>query len=128
MTRGGFVRDRTALAAALALAAGCSVETAPVPLVPRGSDDGGATTREACLPGDAPRRGPGDECVCDADCSTGTCRGGICCAGNACGGKRPAGATCTRAEQCQSDFCADGVCCNVACTGPCVSCNQPGSP
>jgi thrombospondin type 1 repeat protein len=123
-----FVRDRTALAVALALAAGCSVEASPAPLVVQGADDGGAVAGEKCLASNAPRRGPGDECACDTDCSTGTCRGGVCCAGNACGGKRPAGARCTTAEQCQSSFCADGVCCNVACTGPCVSCNEPDSP
>ena len=29
-------------------------------------------------------------------------------------------------SECKSTFCADGVCCNVACKGPCVSCDQQG--
>ena len=36
------------------------------------------------------------------------------------------GRPCTAAADCPAGFCADGVCCNLACTGPCVSCNQPG--
>ncbi len=59
-------------------------------------------------------------CSSDADCAPNVkCVNGSC-------GKRPAGGLCTAANECASGFCADGVCCNVACTGPCVSCNQSG--
>ena len=43
-------------------------------------------------------------------------------------GKLQTTAACTNASQCASGYCVDGVCCNSACTGPCVSCNQTGSP
>ena len=33
---------------------------------------------------------------------------------------------CNADGECASKHCSDGVCCNVACTGPCVSCAQPG--
>jgi hypothetical protein len=36
------------------------------------------------------------------------------------------GTACERNDQCESGFCSDGFCCNVACSGSCVSCNQPG--
>ena len=59
-------------------------------------------------------------CSSDADCAPNVkCVNGSC-------GKRPIGAVCTASVQCASNFCADGFCCNVACTGPCVSCNQSG--
>jgi hypothetical protein len=59
-------------------------------------------------------------CSSDADCALNVkCVNGSC-------GKRPIGAVCTAASQCASNFCADGFCCNVACTGPCVTCNQSG--
>ena len=41
-------------------------------------------------------------------------------------GPKPSGAVCAKNDDCESGFCADGVCCNVACKGPCVSCDQPG--
>ena len=82
-------------------------------------------TTPACLAEGAPRKAPGDDCVCDGDCTTNTCSGGVCCSGAACGAKRPPGATCADPTQCDSGYCADGVCCNVACSGSCVSCNQP---
>jgi hypothetical protein len=47
------------------------------------------------------------------------------CADGGCGA--PQGATCAANGDCASGFCADGVCCANACTGPCRSCNQPGS-
>jgi hypothetical protein len=37
-----------------------------------------------------------------------------------------AGIPCERNDQCESGFCSDGFCCSVACSGSCVSCNQPG--
>ncbi len=43
---------------------------------------------------------------------------------------RPAGvqgSPCTAGSECASGTCYDGVCCNIACTGPCRSCNQPSS-
>jgi hypothetical protein len=73
----------------------------------------------------SPRKAAGEACACDVECATGTCQGGICCAGVACATRKPAGLACESADQCQSGFCTDGVCCNVACTGACVSCNQP---
>ncbi len=59
-------------------------------------------------------------CASDADCAPSVkCVNGSC-------GKKPAGASCSDAVQCASGFCADGFCCNVACTGPCVTCDQSG--
>jgi hypothetical protein len=59
-------------------------------------------------------------CASDADCIA-----GVSCVNGSCG-KKPMGAACAANAQCVSGFCADGFCCNVACTGPCVSCNQGG--
>ncbi|HVY40843.1 MAG TPA: hypothetical protein VHM31_23050 [Polyangia bacterium] len=59
------------------------------------------------------------DCRSDADCVA-----GVKCVSGSCGPK-PQGAVCASGSQCASGFCADGVCCNVACTGACVSCNQP---
>jgi hypothetical protein len=47
------------------------------------------------------------------------------CADGGCGA--PQGAACAANSDCASASCADGVCCANACTGPCRSCNQPGS-
>ncbi len=59
-------------------------------------------------------------CTSDADCAANVnCINGSC-------GRRPGGAICSDASQCASGFCTDGFCCNVACSGPCVSCNQSG--
>ena len=58
-------------------------------------------------------------CTTDNDCDGRPCVGGSC-------GKKPLGAECAGPDDCDSGSCADGVCCNVACTGPCVSCNQVG--
>ena len=71
------------------------------------------------------KRQPGQACTCASDCTTGSCDNGVCCDGKACGAKRPQGAACVEGTQCSSGFCADGLCCNVACTGACLSCNQP---
>jgi len=88
-----------------------------------GGDEAGAG---ACL-GPAPDgpRAAGQACACGEDCATGNCVEGVCCAGAACGAKRDIGAACADGAECSSGFCADGVCCNVACSGPCVACNQP---
>ncbi|HEY0713491.1 MAG TPA: hypothetical protein VGF45_12510, partial [Polyangia bacterium] len=59
-------------------------------------------------------------CTTGAQCDNRECTGGSC-------GKKPLGAVCGNAGECASGFCADGVCCNLACSGPCVSCNQVGS-
>ena len=92
---------------------------------PVGASDGGLAPSEVCLSADAPRRAPGQACLCPGDCTTGTCQQGVCCSGAACGAKRAAGSVCDEPGDCESGFCSDGVCCNVACTGACVSCNQP---
>jgi hypothetical protein len=59
-------------------------------------------------------------CATNADCAS-----GILCVNGSCGLK-PNGAVCGKDGECKSNFCADGVCCNVACKGPCISCNQQG--
>ena len=61
---------------------------------------------------------------CATSCTT-TCATGVQCVGNSCG-KAINGAACQTAADCESGFCADHVCCNVACTSPCLSCNQTG--
>ncbi len=43
-------------------------------------------------------------------------------------GKRKNGQPCPDASECESGQCVDGVCCESSCTGPCRSCNLPGSP
>jgi hypothetical protein len=58
-------------------------------------------------------------CTSDSQCSGRPCIERSC-------GPKPLGAACVSAPDCQSGFCAGGVCCDVACTGPCVSCRQPG--
>jgi hypothetical protein len=78
----------------------------------------------ACPPAPAVRKNAGAICACDNECATGFCQEGSCCMGGACG-KRALGAPCQRNDQCESSQCADGVCCTVACSGICVSCNQP---
>jgi hypothetical protein len=60
-----------------------------------------------------------DKCTGNAECDGRDCAGGSC-------GKKPLGNVCKVNAECDSGFCADGVCCNLACTGACVSCNQPG--
>jgi hypothetical protein len=59
-------------------------------------------------------------CKSNADCVS-----GVLCVNGSCGLK-PGGAVCATDSACKSGFCTDGVCCNVACKGPCVSCNQQG--
>jgi hypothetical protein len=61
-----------------------------------------------------------DTCATSSQCVSGQqCVGGSC-------GKRMKGASCKANADCASNFCADGLCCNVACQGPCVSCNLMG--
>jgi len=55
-----------------------------------------------------------DQCVAGHQCMNSSC------------GARPKGADCVQGEDCASGYCADGVCCNVACQGPCLSCNLMG--
>jgi len=64
--------------------------------------------------------------ACVVTCKSSTdCASGVQCVNGSCGPKPP-GAVCTKNNDCASGFCADGVCCNVACRGPCVSCNLVG--
>ena len=64
---------------------------------------------------------------CAHTCATnGDCAADQLCVANRCG-KSASGAVCSTGDDCASGFCVDGVCCNVACSGPCVSCNQTGS-
>ena len=59
-------------------------------------------------------------CTSNSQCVSGhQCKDGSC-------GLLMIGAICQRNDQCASNFCADGVCCNVACQGPCLSCNLMG--
>ena len=61
------------------------------------------------------------KCKSDDQCSDGhQCSAGSC-------GKSGNGAVCEDDSGCLSGFCVDGVCCNIACSGPCVSCNETGS-
>jgi hypothetical protein len=61
---------------------------------------------------------------CATSCTiNGDCASGIVCVNGSCGLK-PGGAVCAKSSECKSGFCADGVCCNVACKGPCITCNQ----
>jgi hypothetical protein len=65
-----------------------------------------------------------DACVVTCK-SNGDCAPGVVCVNGSCGPK-PSGAVCSKDGDCASGFCTDGVCCNVACHGPCVSCNLVG--
>jgi hypothetical protein len=58
-------------------------------------------------------------CTDSSQCAGALCRDGSC-------GKKPAGAVCDSAAECDSGACTDGVCCNSACSGPCLSCREPG--
>jgi hypothetical protein len=58
-------------------------------------------------------------CTDGNQCDARDCRDSSC-------GKKPLGAVCGGGGECASGSCADGVCCNLACSGPCVSCNQVG--
>ena len=90
-----------------------------------GSDAGPQDANPNCPPREpGTGKSAGDACSCDNECSNGYCQEGFCCTGTSCG-MRPPGAPCTAADQCETGFCADGVCCSQACTGGCVSCNQP---
>jgi hypothetical protein len=62
---------------------------------------------------------------CFATCSSARECDGRACAQKTCGAK-PLGAECSQDGECESGSCADKVCCNLACSGACVSCNQPG--
>ena len=93
----------------------------PGPPIEGGTTDGGAAP---CIAPAGDRKSAGEPCACDLECATGFCQEGVCCSGSTCG-KRALGAPCQRTDQCDSGQCSDGVCCNVACSGSCVSCNQP---
>jgi hypothetical protein len=87
-------------------------------------------TAGACSPGPATACSPYgcdaatgrcfNSCTAATQCDARACTAGSC-------GKKPLGAACTAGAECSSESCADGVCCNLACTGPCVSCNQVGT-
>jgi hypothetical protein len=87
-------------------------------------------TAGACAPGPATACSPYgcdsatgrcfNSCTSAAECDARACTSGSC-------GKKPLGAACSAGAECASESCADGVCCNLACTGPCVSCNQVGT-
>ena len=70
-----------------------------------------------------------DTKTCATTCDISTNAG--CAAGEKCKNERcgpsPNGASCEAASDCASGFCVDRVCCNIACSGPCVSCDQTGS-
>ena len=64
---------------------------------------------------------------CATRCTTNaSCADGQGCAAGSCG-KSANGASCQSAADCSSGFCVDGLCCNIACSGPCVACDQTGS-
>jgi hypothetical protein len=64
--------------------------------------------------------------ACATSCTASSqCAGGTPCVQGSCG-KRTNGMPCDKADDCASNFCADKVCCNVACQGPCLSCNLMG--
>ena len=96
--------------------------------------DGQGTCREAqlvdCSPFLCTNGACVQDCKSDADCEAGhlcvqqTWNGvtsGTC-------GKRKNGQPCPDPSECDSGACVDGVCCESSCTGPCRSCNLPGSP
>jgi hypothetical protein len=63
---------------------------------------------------------------CKPDCtSNADCAANQTCFANSCGRKLN-GAKSERASDCLSGYLADGVCCNLACSAPCMSCNEPG--
>jgi hypothetical protein len=63
---------------------------------------------------------------CATSCTTNAqCAAGQECLAQRCG-LSANGAVCRDGADCASGFCVDGVCCNVACSGPCVSCDQTG--
>jgi len=64
--------------------------------------------------------------ACFTSCtSSSQCISGQACVQGSCG-KLMSGASCETGDQCASGFCADKICCNVACKGPCLSCNLAG--
>src|SRR5262245_16787274 len=75
--------------------------------VPFSCDPGTGACYETCA--------TNSQCVSGHQCVSGSC------------GPRMKGAACQTSDQCASGFCADGVCCNVACSGPCLSCNLMGT-
>ncbi|HVX96975.1 MAG TPA: hypothetical protein VHK47_18815 [Polyangia bacterium] len=81
-----------------------------------------------CAPYNCATSGPP---ACASTCTTGggECASPAVCVNGSCG-PRPKKANsegCLLDGDCLSNHCADGVCCNAACTGACVSCNQPGA-
>ena len=96
--------------------------------------DGRGTCREAqlvdCSPFLCASGACVQDCKSDADCETGhqcvlQTRNGV--TTGSCG-KRKNGQPCPDPSECVSGQCVDGVCCESSCTGPCRSCNMPGSP
>ena len=64
--------------------------------------------------------------LCATECTdNGQCASGQSCFAQSCG-KKLNGAAAKIAIECLSTYVADGVCCNVPCSGPCVSCKEPG--
>ena len=72
------------------------------------------------------RRAPGQECACDARLHHRHLPGGRLLFGRRLRRQAPVGRHLRRSRRLRvGRSAADGVCCNVACTGACVSCNQP---
>ncbi len=72
---------------------------------------------DACVPNCA----SGNDCASGFQCNLQSSSGGSC-------GLRKNGQPCSDSSGCESGQCVDGVCCESSCTGPCQSCNLPGSP
>jgi hypothetical protein len=84
----------------------------------------------ACKPGPATVCAPfgcdASTSRCFAACSDDSqCASGQKCVNGTCGAK-PRGAVCAADRECASGACADGLCCDVACQGPCATCNAVG--
>lgn len=89
--------------------AGSCPEGETVPCSPYNCSESSPPCRTTCL-------SPGD-CVPEAYCNG----QGLCLI------KLTDGELCGDGTQCQSGFCVDGFCCNVACSGTCQGCAEPGS-
>ena len=110
---------------------GPSACSGPVENTPR-TCDGQGTCRESqlvdCSPFLCTHGACVQTCASDADCEAGhQCvrQNGV--SDGACG-KRKNGQPCPDGSECESGQCVDGVCCESSCSGPCRSCNLPGSP
>jgi hypothetical protein len=114
--------------AAGTLVGGCTTDTDAPPSVKPGS--GGAAGEVGGVGGNSGSGGRGGSggsgaSVGDAGADVpvsgeagGTCRMGA---------NKPLGAACGCSGECSLGFCVDGVCCNTACSGGCVTCNDPGN-